>query len=94
MYTFTNKLRNFSIILMVVGFLGLTHGFLTSPDTVEEAQAMVADVHHDGHGADHGEAHDAHADDHGAASHADIAHDDHHEAASSHGEEPLQAVMR
>jgi len=88
MYTFTNKLRNFSIILMVVGFLGLTYGFLTSPDTVEEAQAMVADPHHgDGHGADHGEAHDAHADDHGAAAHADSAHDDHHEAASSHGEE-------
>ena len=51
MYTFTNKLRNFSIILMVVGFFGLTYGFLTSPKTVEEATAMVDAPHHgDGHG--------------------------------------------
>jgi hypothetical protein len=57
MYTFTNKLRNFSIILMVVGFLGLVYGFLSSPDTVAEAQAMVADAHHgEGHGAEHGAA--------------------------------------
>ena len=41
MYTFTNKLRNFSITLMVVGFLGLTYGFLTAPETVEEATLMV-----------------------------------------------------
>jgi hypothetical protein len=51
MYTFTNKLRNFSISMMVVGFLGLTYGFLTVPKTVEEATAMVADAHHgEGHG--------------------------------------------
>ena len=40
---------------MFVGFLGLVYGFLTVPDTVEEASAMVADVHH---GEDHGEGHD------------------------------------
>ena len=72
MYTFTNKLRNFSITLMVVGFLGLTYGFLTTPETVEEATAMVADAHH---GEGHGDGH------------SDTAHEDHHEAASAHGEE-------
>ena len=57
MYTFTNKLRNLSIILMVAGFLGLTYGFLSAPNTIEDAQAMVDDTHHgDGHGASHGEA--------------------------------------
>ena len=72
MYTFTNKLRNFSIILMVVGFLGLTYGFLAAPETVEEATAMVADAHNgEGHGDGHSE----------------TAHDDHHETASAHGEE-------
>ena len=71
MYTFTNKLRNFSITLMVVGFLGLTYGFLTAPETVEEAAAMVADAHH---GEGHGDGH------------SDTAHEDHHEAASAHGE--------
>ena len=55
MYTFTNKLRNFSIILMLIGFLGLTYGFLTSPNTIEQANAMVADPHHgDGHGHNSG----------------------------------------
>ena len=51
MYTFSNKLRNFSIILMLIGFLGLTYGFLTAPNTIEQANAMVDDPHHgDGHG--------------------------------------------
>ena len=72
MYTFTNKLRNFSIILMVVGFFGLTYGFLTVPDSVEEATAMVADP-------DHGEAH-------GAATH-DTHGQGHQEGNTSHAEE-------
>ena len=40
MYTFSNKLRNLSIALMLVGFLGLVYGFLSAPQTVEEAKAM------------------------------------------------------
>ena len=44
---------------MVAGFLGLTYGFLTAPNTVEEAQAMVDDPHHG----------DAHADGHGGVAH-------------------------
>jgi len=75
MYTFTNKLRNFSITLMVVGFLGLTYGFLTAPETVEEATLMVADAHH-GEGLGN--------------SHSDTAHDDHHEATSAHAEEHVE----
>ncbi len=89
MYTFPNKLRIFAITLMVVGFLGLTYGFLTAPHSVEEAKAMVADAHGDGHGNEHSaapaEAHattDAHAtEDHAAASqesaHDDASHDEH-----------------
>jgi hypothetical protein len=82
MYTFTNKLRNLSIVLMVVGFLGLTYGFLTAPETVEEATAMVGDAHH-------GESHGAN---HKVDSHAKVAHDNHHEEdqyqpESTHGEE-------
>jgi len=53
MYTFPNKLRNLSIVFMIVGFLGLTYGFLTSPATIEEAKAMVASSHGDGHGESH-----------------------------------------
>ena len=82
MYTFTNKLRNLSIILMVAGFLGLTYGFLSAPNTIEDAQAMVDDTHHgDGHGASHGE---ATPDSDHTESHAD---EKHHHQASAHGEQ-------
>ena len=61
MYNFTNKLKNFSIALMVVGFLGLTYGFLTAPDNVEEATMMTADAHHvESHGEGHGDTHADH----------------------------------
>ena len=78
MYTFTNKLRNFSIILMIVGFLGLTYGFLTVPDNIEEATTMVADAHHgeasgasnhDSHGRGHQDTNLVHTEDHGVDEH-------------------------
>jgi hypothetical protein len=82
MYTFTNKLRNLSIILMVAGFLGLTYGFLTAPNNIKDAQAMVDDTHHgDGHVASHGEA--TSNSDYGE-SHADEKHND---QSSAHGEQ-------
>ena len=49
MYTFPNKLRNLAITLMVVGFLGLTYGFLNAPSTLEESKSMVSANHGDGH---------------------------------------------
>ena len=82
MYTFTNKLRNLSIILMVAGFLGLTYGFLTAPNNIKDAQAMVDDTHHgDGHVASHGEA-TSNSD--YIESHADEKHND---QSSAHGEQ-------
>jgi hypothetical protein len=86
MYTFTNKLRNFSIVFMVVGFLGLVYGFLSMPSTVKEAQAMVAGVHHAdehqqeaAHGADpatDADQENTHGFYHEEKSHADDAHAD------------------
>ena len=82
MYTFTNKLRNLSIILMVAGFLGLTYGFLTAPNNIKDAQAMVDDTHHgDGHVASHGEA-TSNSD--YTESHTDEKHND---QSSAHGEQ-------
>jgi hypothetical protein len=49
MYTFPNKLRNLAIAFMVIGFLGLAYGFITAPKTIEDAKAMVASSHGDGH---------------------------------------------
>ncbi|WP_281542325.1 quinol:cytochrome C oxidoreductase [Maribacter aestuarii] len=74
MYTFSNRLKMGSIILMVVGVLGIGWGFLAAPSTVEEAKAMVAVSHDDGHG-------DAHEED---AAHMG---DQGHGVASEHGEE-------
>lgn len=50
MYTLSSKLRLFSIILMVVGLLGIVIGFITTPSTKEEVIEMLASEH----GSDHG----------------------------------------
>lgn len=41
MYTFSNRLKIGSFILMAVGILGIAIGFIAAPGTVEEAKAMV-----------------------------------------------------
>lgn len=72
MYTFSNRLKIGSLVLMALGLLGMAIGFVSAPSTVEEAKAMVAS-HGDGHGGDHGAAVADGAAAHGAA-HADQAH--------------------
>ena len=47
MYTISSKLKLFSIILMVVGLLGLIYGFIAAPSTLDDVREMVA---HDDHG--------------------------------------------
>ncbi len=54
MYTFSNRLKMGSIIMMALGLIGLSIGFISAPSTVEEAHAIVAS-----HGDGHGESHDA-----------------------------------
>ena len=48
MYTFSNRLKIGSFILMAVGALGIAIGFISMPSTVEEAKAMVASHGEDG----------------------------------------------
>ncbi len=74
MYTLSNRLRLFSIILMVVGGIGLVSGFLTTPGTVEEVKEMMAA--HDAHGGGHGESH-AEESGHGDQSHGEATVDEH-----------------
>ncbi|MGY8915568.1 MAG: quinol:cytochrome C oxidoreductase, partial [Flavobacteriales bacterium] len=80
MYTFSNRLKIASIILMVVGALGVGVGFVSMPSNVEEAKAMVASQG-DGHESDHGvEAMHATEGEHGTATVAeahDSSHDEH-----------------
>lgn len=72
MYTFSNKLKTFSIVLMILGLVGIAYGFFSAPKTVEQVEQILADSHH-GH-----EAHDDHAKATGAeAAQADEAHQKH-----------------
>ncbi len=73
MYTISNRLKMGSIILMVVGLLGIGYGFWTAPGTVEEAKEMVAD-HNDNHGAV-----TTHGDEYATEAHEDEGHDAAHD---------------
>ena len=75
MYTFSNKLKTFSIILMVLGLLGVGYGFMTSHKSFEEVEHLLAseEAHH---GGGHGE----------EATHAAPSHDT-HASNDAHGEE-------
>lgn len=52
MYTFSNRLKIGSIVLMVIGLLGIGYGFMSVPGTVDEAKQMVAAGHDDAHGGE------------------------------------------
>ncbi len=49
MYTFSSKLKTFSLILMVVGLLGIGYGFLSAPKNIQEVEAILATDAHGGH---------------------------------------------
>jgi len=50
MYTFSSKLKTFSIVLMVLGLLGIGYGFLTAPKTIQDVEKILASQEeHEGH---------------------------------------------
>ncbi|WP_414000067.1 quinol:cytochrome C oxidoreductase [Flavobacterium sp. W1B] len=55
MYTFSNKLKTFSFILMAVGILGIGYGFFNAPKDIQEVESLLAAESHGGHGAVHHE---------------------------------------
>ncbi|MGA1227382.1 MAG: quinol:cytochrome C oxidoreductase [Tamlana sp.] len=75
MYTFSNKLKTFSIILIILGILGVGYGFMTSHKSFEEVETLLAEESH--HGGGHAE----------EATHAATTSHDTHAVADSHGEE-------
>ena len=80
MYTFSGKLKIFSIVLMIVGALGIGYGFLSAPKSAQEVEQLLEKEHqaHHGHGS-----HDAHHDHHEVSKEehdAHIAHVYHQEA--------------
>ena len=74
MYTFSNRLKIASFILMAVGLIGIAVGFISAPSTVEEAKAIVA------------ASHDAHGDSHATESHGAVDAHNEHAAVDAHDE--------
>lgn len=66
MFTFSNKLKTFSLVLMVAGLLGIGYGFMTMPQTTQDVETLLSAGHHEG--AAHHEATAKH-DKHEAAAH-------------------------
>lgn len=82
MYTFSSKLKTFSLILMAIGLLGIGYGFLSAPKNIEEVEAILAsDAHGNSHETDHAinESHEQKAPAHEAVSdtHQKDAHAEH-----------------
>jgi hypothetical protein len=53
MYTFSNRLKTFSFVLMAVGLLGIGFGFLTAPKDIQKVEEILAEEAHEGHGESH-----------------------------------------
>jgi len=98
MYTLSSKLKLTAVICMIVGAIGLIYGFIAAPETVEDVKEMMAS--HGEHGEEHAteDTHQVNVEQLPGGnnaelnseenSHADVAHENHEETASSaHGEE-------
>jgi hypothetical protein len=80
MYTFSSKLKTFSIILMALGILGIGYGFLTAPKNIQEVETLLAKEasEHGGHGEAAAAHHEEKAE---ATNHAEKVEAVHHEEA-------------
>ena len=45
MYTFSSKLKTFSLVLMIIGLLGVGYGFLSAPASVEDVKVLLQESH-------------------------------------------------
>jgi hypothetical protein len=94
MYTFSSKLKTFSIILMALGILGIGYGFLTAPKNIEEVETLLAKEASE-HGGGHGEASAAHHEEKAEATHkvetVEAVH--HNEAKEANVEESEDSVV-
>ena len=82
MYTFSNKLKTFSIALMILGLLGVGYGFMTSHKSFEDVETMLAKE-----ASHHGESHAA-----GVSEHSDKGHETAAEDTTVHVDEHTKHV--
>ena len=81
MYTFSSKLKNISIALMVIGALGIGYGFYTAPKDIQEVEKILAGENQHGGGHEANASHHE-AVSHEATSHEAVAEESHEEAAT------------
>jgi len=81
MYQFSGKLKMVSIVLIIIGALGIGYGFLSAPSSIEETKEIMA--HSASHDSDHGA---ATSDAHGAA-------DAHHGDEDAHAEHVMHQLQ-
>ncbi|MGB1307505.1 MAG: quinol:cytochrome C oxidoreductase [Oceanihabitans sp.] len=86
MYTFSNKLKTFSIALIILGLLGVGYGFMTSHPSFQDVETMLAEEAH--HGGGHGEVADHAVQD----AHANHAADETHTKGKHGGEHAVEAA--
>ena len=83
MYTFSGKLKMFSIALMVLGLIGLAIGFMSVPKDTHAVEQMLNASSHDTHGTANAHGTDNHATDTHAVNTHEAANS--HDAKASHG---------
>ena len=69
-YKFSKQIKRFSIILTIIGAIGIAFGFYNAPSNIDESKEIVAKMSHDEYGGDYSEGHadghegDSHGEDH------------------------------
>lgn len=71
MYTFSKNLKIFAVVLMILGLVGITYGFLSAPRTTAEVEQILKEQEH------HGETHDVSSHDSSVDHEAHNAHVEH-----------------
>lgn len=97
MYKLSGKIKLFSIILMVIGIVGLTYGFLNTPKTTDDVKEILA-AQNSHHGSEHAtsneEAHQSFVDDaRGEEGYAKTAMEGHEGVDEVHGSSHLEHVL-
>lgn len=73
MYTFSSRLKTFSIILIVLGILGIAYGFYTAPKNIQDVETLLAS--HDSHGG-HNDSHSNAKHDSSSNTHKEVNHNE------------------
>lgn len=82
MYTISNRLKIFSISLIILGALGWSYSYVNSHKSLEEVKEMLA------YESSHGDSHD---DSHEVTNHGSESNDDSHSELSHHSNEDIHA---